>query len=104
MFLPLVLLAGFLVSMAGMMSGLTLGLMSLDQVDIEVGARSAGRPQGARRLPAWLSGLACLQEHVLAGWLPRSSCCASGHPGSSRPRPAGVGLLSVQPLSMSNGA
>lgn len=52
MFLPLVLLAGFLVSMAGMMSGLTLGLMSLDSVDIEVGAFSGGHLAGACRAAA----------------------------------------------------
>lgn len=40
--IPFILLACFLVAMAGLMSGLTLGLMSLDQVDIEVGAGAAG--------------------------------------------------------------
>ena len=45
-------IAGFLVSMAGLMSGLTLGLMSLDQVDIEVraGGEVARVGSGGRRL------------------------------------------------------
>ena len=47
MFVPLVLLACFLVAMAGLMSGLTLGLMSLDQVDIEVGAEVCGSQRAA---------------------------------------------------------
>lgn len=62
MFLPLVLLAGFLVSMAGMMSGLTLGLMSLDQVDIEILRRSGTDRQRrlAQRIQPVLS-----RPHVL---------------------------------------
>ena len=52
LFLPYCLLACFLVSRAGLMSGLTLGLMSLDQVDIEVraGGEVARVGSGGRRL------------------------------------------------------
>jgi metal transporter CNNM len=44
-----------LVLMAGMMSGLTLGLMSLDEVDMEVGARAAApkQQQLRRHLQQW---------------------------------------------------
>lgn len=75
MFVPLVLLAFFLVAMAGMMSGLTLGLMSLDQVDIEVGAgsgRPSGRMQGTQPAGCLLSMLASWQAslHIL----PREAC------------------------------
>jgi metal transporter CNNM len=42
---PFILLAFFLVAMAGLMSGLTLGLMSLDQVDIEILRRSGTERQ-----------------------------------------------------------
>jgi hypothetical protein len=41
-------LCAFLVGMAGLMSGLTLGLMSLDEVDMEV--RSLSRIRAAMRL------------------------------------------------------
>ncbi|KAL4430835.1 hypothetical protein ABPG75_006091 [Micractinium tetrahymenae] len=62
MFVPLVLLACFLVSMAGLMSGLTLGLMSLDQVDIEILRRSGTERQRrlAQRIQPVLS-----RPHVL---------------------------------------
>ncbi|EFN59369.1 hypothetical protein CHLNCDRAFT_137839 [Chlorella variabilis] len=45
MFVTYLLLSFFLVAMAGLMSGLTLGLMSLDQVDIEILHRSGTERQ-----------------------------------------------------------
>ena len=42
----------FLVLMAGLMSGLTLGLMSLDQVDLEVGHEVELRSAPLSLLPA----------------------------------------------------
>lgn len=45
MFWVYLLICVFLVAFAGLMSGLTLGLMSLSQVDLEVIAKAGHEPQ-----------------------------------------------------------
>lgn len=80
---PFIILAILLTAMAGMMSGLTLGLMSLDQVDLEVGA-GAGRSAEAR--PQALGGAPGCRTGAAAA----PSC-------SELLRPAAVGLRAAAP-------